>query len=349
MRKPAFALLGIASFCIAIAFIAINIPTSQKLLLKRLATAAMTLPADDSDGLRVVVCGSASPLGMDPSRAQACIAVVTPEHFFLFDVGAGSAQRMAQAQLPLNRLDGVFLTHFHSDHIAALPDVNLNSWVMGRSDSLRVFGPTGISKVVDGFNLAYQLDRGYRMTHHGTELLPPEAAAMTAVPLEPGELGVVWKADGISMTAFAVDHTPISPAVGYRIDYKGRSVVISGDTVAVESLFEAAKDADLLFHDALSRRVIDVMIESAETAGRDRIAHIMKDVINYHANLTKLESMSEAAGVKQLVLYHMVPVPGNFLVKKLFRSDLSDDTILSEDLMMFTLPVDSTDIQLTLP
>ena len=80
------------------------------------------------DGLQVVVCGSASPLGNNPDRAQACLAVVTPEHFFLVDVGARSPMRIAQAQLPMNRLTGVMLTHFHSDHIAGLADVNLASW-----------------------------------------------------------------------------------------------------------------------------------------------------------------------------------------------------------------------------
>ena len=93
------------------------------------------------DGMRVVVCGSASPLGNDPTRAQACIAVLTPEHFFPFDVGARSPLRINQAQLPLRRLNGVFLTHFHSDHIASLPDVNLTSWVQGRGDELHVYGP----------------------------------------------------------------------------------------------------------------------------------------------------------------------------------------------------------------
>jgi ribonuclease Z len=96
-------------------------------------------------GLRVVVCGSASPLGNDPKRAQACIAVLTPEHFFIFDAGAGSQNRIGQAQLPMDRLSGVFLTHFHSDHIAALPDINLNAWVMGAKASLRVYGPVGVS------------------------------------------------------------------------------------------------------------------------------------------------------------------------------------------------------------
>ena len=87
----------------------------QDALLARAVTAlAGSQPASaTADSLRVFVCGSASPLGMT-DQAQACIAVVTDEHFYLFDVGAGSTRNLARASLPMFRLDGIFLTHFHS-------------------------------------------------------------------------------------------------------------------------------------------------------------------------------------------------------------------------------------------
>jgi len=301
----------------------------------------MGTAATEFAGLRVVVCGSASPLGNDPDRAQACIAVVTPEHLFLFDVGAGSPQKIQAAQLPINRLTAVFLTHFHSDHIAALPDVNLNSRVLGRTGHLQVLGPTGVDKVVAGFNLAYQLDTDYRIAHHGTDLMPRVGAELEATEIKPG---IVWKDDKITVSAFLVDHSPISPALGYRVDYGDRSVVISGDTIAVASLFEAAAKADLLFHDALSPSVIRIFIDSAKKAGRDRIARIMQDVTDYHADITALESMSQSAGVKQLVLYHLVPVPANILLENMFRQDIGSATILADDLMYFDLPAGSSDI-----
>jgi ribonuclease Z len=298
------------------------------------------------DGLRVVVCGSASPLGNDPDRARACIAVLTPEHFFIFDAGAGSPVRIAQAQLPMDRLSGVFLTHFHSDHIAALADINLTSWVAGATTSLQVYGPAGVSRVVDGFNTAYQMDREYRTAHHGEYILPKYIGLMSAVSIEPG---VVLRQGELSITAFPVDHSPVSPAMGYRVDYGGRSVVISGDTIAVESLFLAARDADLLFHDALSRNLIDILIPSARQAGRERISKIMSDVIDYHADSQVIESRAEQAGIEQLVLYHLVPVPPNVLAERMFRRGLSPDTILARDLMVFDLPLDSDEIRVTNP
>jgi len=353
MKKLLIGVLAIAFAALVFGAIVYNSESGQDALFKRAITSAMA-PADSSgsfagslDGMRVVVCGSASPLGNDPNRAQACIAVVTPRHLFLFDVGAGSAARANQAQLPMPRINGVFLTHFHSDHIADLPAVNLNTWVRGRADRLQVYGPTGVQSVVDGFNAAYRLDRGYRTAHHGSELLAPERGPMQANAFAPGD--VVWQDDTLKITSFSVEHNPIEPAVGYRVDYRGRSVVISGDTNASESLFKAAKDADLLFHDALSRTLLDPMIEGAREANLPVTPQIMTDVIDYHADASTLPEAAAAAGVKQLVLYHLVPVPPIALAEKMFLRGLPDSVLLANDLDTFDLPAGSADILIHKP
>jgi ribonuclease Z len=339
-----FALVVLIGAAVAVLF---NAPAAQDAVAKRVATAFLgQKPEAPLDGMRVIVCGSASPLGRGPERAQACIAVITNEHFFLFDVGARSPQRMAQARLPMARINGVLLTHFHSDHIAALPAVNLTSWVQGRPAPLDVYGPPGVQSVVDGFNTAYGLDRGYRTAHHGAARLPPELGPMRAQPFNPGD--VVWQDDLLTVTSFAVEHPPIEPAVGYRVDYRGRSVVISGDTNAADGLFAAAKGADLLLHDALSRTVLDPMIEAASGLGRPA-AEIMTDVIDYHADVTSLPARAAEAGIKQLALYHLVPAPPNALIERMFLRGLPDDVILTRDLHTFDLPADSDEIRITEP
>jgi len=316
-------------------------------LFARVLSSAFSAEAPPIDGMRVVVCGSASPLGNDPDRSQACIAVLTEEHFLLFDVGARSPLRMRQARLPMGRIDGVFLTHFHSDHIAALPDVNLNSWVQGRRESLSEYGAPGVEEVVGGFNTAYRLDRSYRTAHHGEKLLPSAAGPMTAKTFTPGD--VVFQDDLMTVTSFAVEHPPIEPAVGFRVDYRGRSVVISGDTNASESLFKAARNADLVLHDALSRHMLDTMIAAATEAGRPVIPQIMTDVLDYHADSLTLEEAASKAGVRQLALYHLVPAPPAGIGERIFRRGLSDDTILVRDLHTFDLPLDSTEIHVQEP
>ncbi|MBL6815248.1 MAG: MBL fold metallo-hydrolase [Pseudomonadales bacterium] len=325
----------------AAAFVVYRLAPVQDFLMKRGVMLVFGGTAETFDGLQAVVCGSASPLGNNPDRAQACIAVVTPEHFFLVDVGARAPMRINQAQLPLNRLTGVMFTHFHSDHIAGLADVNLGSWVGGRQESLNVYGPEGVATVVEGFNTAYRLDRRYRIAHHGVEMLPPAAGPMTAQTFEPG---VVWQDDTMTVTSFMVDHQPIHPAVGYRFDYQGRSVVVSGDTNASDNLFAAAEDADIVFHDALARRSADIMRDAMAEVGRPRIAQLVTDVIDYHADSLSLEDAANAAGVKQLVLYHLVPTPLNDLTEDMFMRGLSGNTILAHDLQTFSLPPNSDEI-----
>ena len=345
MKKLVYAVVAVVLLIGTAAAVVLNVPAAQDAVFERGATAVLGQAPEPLDGMRVVVCGSASPLGRDPERAEACIAVVTAEHFFLFDVGARSPIRMAQAQLPMGRIDGVFLTHFHSDHIAALPDVNLASWVQGRPAALDVYGPPGVQSVVDGFNAAYGLDRGYRTAHHGAARLPPERGPMRAHPFDPGE--VVWQDDILTVTSFDVEHPPIDPAVGYRVDYRGRSVVISGDSNAADSLFAAAKDADLLLHDALSRTLLDPMIEATTELGLP-VSGIMTDVIDYHADVTLLPARAAEAGIQRLALYHLVPVP-NALTERMFLRGLPEDVILTRDLHTFDLPVGSSEIRIREP
>jgi len=345
MKKLLAALVAVIVLIGVAAAVVLYVPAGQDAAFRRGATAVLSRAPEPLDGMRVIVCGSASPLGRGLDRAQACIAVLTPEHLFLFDVGARSPVRMAQAGLPMKRINGVFLTHFHSDHIAALPDVNLASWVQGRPAALDVFGPPGVQSVVDGFNAAYALDRSYRTAHHGAERLPPELGPMQAHTFAPGE--VVWQDALVTVTSFAVEHPPIEPAVGYRVDYRGRSVVISGDTNAADALFAAAQGADILFHDALSRTLLDPMIEAATELDMP-VSGIMTDVIDYHADVTLLPARAAEAGIGRLALYHLVPAP-NALTERMFVRGLPDDVILTRDLHTFDLPADSDEIRITEP
>jgi ribonuclease Z len=141
----------------------------------------------------------------------------------------------------------------------------------------------------------------------------------------------------------------VEPAVGYRIDYRGRSVVISGDTVVTDQLFAAASGADLLLHDALSRTLLDPMIATARALGVTAMPTIMTDVISYHADAGSIEARAAEAGISQLAYYHLVPAPANTLAERIFRRGLRDDTLLVHDLHTFDLPPDSTKIVISAP
>ena len=336
--------LLVAALVVVTGFILYQVSAVQDRIFRQIAPLALGVGFGESDNLRVYVCGSASPLGNATDRAQACIAIVTPDHFYLFDVGAGSAAQVQRGGLPNERLNGVFLTHFHSDHISDIPAINLSSWVVGRPAPLKIIGPEGVDKVARGLNLAYELDRGYRTGHHGADLMP---LALGILDYEEVAPGIVLEDRGLTIMAFTVVHDPIKPAMGYRVDYKGRSVVISGDSIAANRTFEVAQGADLLIHDALSKGALLAMIEVTQKAGRDRLAQIFTDVMDYHADAQNLEVMSEQANIKQLVLYHLVPTPINGLVMRIWQRGLSSSTLIAHDGMTFELPANIDSIVIT--
>ncbi|HBQ00972.1 MAG TPA: MBL fold metallo-hydrolase, partial [Gammaproteobacteria bacterium] len=103
----------------------------------------------------------------------------------------------------MEKLRGILITHFHSDHISDIGDFNLNSWVAGRPEPMEIIGPEGVDRVVEGFNIAYELDRGYRVAHHGAELLNPELGVLESRTV--GE-GVIVEEDGLRITSFEVSH-----------------------------------------------------------------------------------------------------------------------------------------------
>lgn len=275
------------------------------------ANAGVDRSAALPDGVHAFLCGSGSPLP-DPDRAGPCIGVIAGKHAFVFDTGSGSVRKLLRMGFPPDRLEAAFLTHLHSDHIDGLGELLLQAWVGGgRSTPLPVYGPAGVERVVAGFGEAYALDSGYRITHHGPKIARPGGfggtAQVIADPAGNPPTAVVWDRDGVRITAIRVNHAPVSPAFGYRIDYKGRSMVVSGDTAYSPDLARAARGADVLFHEALQPRLIRVMERTLDRRGRKDAAQIMRDIPGYHTSPEDAARVAEAAAVRALVLYHLVP------------------------------------------
>ncbi len=292
------------------------------------------------DGLKITLCGTSSPLPA-PGREQACVAVETPNHLYIVDAGSGSAATATLAGIPTAKLRAILLTHFHSDHISDIGDFNLNSWVAGRPAPLQIVGPEGVDRIVEVLNITYELDRGYRVAHHGAALLDPELGILLSRPINEG---VIVDEDGLRITAFEVSHPPIEPAYGYRLDYGGRSVVISGDSLVTDKIVEIADGADVVLHDAMALQLVQGAETMARNIGNTRVATVLHDIQDYHATTSDLQRLVDEADIGQLALYHLVPAPRNAMAVAAFIRGVPEGAIITEDGMVISLPVDSEEI-----
>ena len=320
----------------------------------RLARDNSALMKDDA--LRVAVCGTSAPLP-SKDRAKACVAVIAGGKIYVVDTGPESVENLMLWNLPLARVDGVLLTHFHSDHIGDLGELNLQTWAAGRPSPLVVHGGPGVEEVVAGFNQAYRLDQGYRTAHHGAAMMPAQTWPLAAHPviLEGSPEGMARTAtvldDGaMKITAIELSHGPVRPAYAYRFDYKGRSVVVTGDTSAHQPLAVASRGADVMVAEALARPMIRTLETTARDLGRDRVAAIMHDIQDYHASPGEMAALANDAGVRLLVLYHLLPAPDNLLARRLFARDMNrtreGDWTMARDGSLYTLPLGSKEVRI---
>ncbi|MFT3809852.1 MAG: MBL fold metallo-hydrolase [Micropepsaceae bacterium] len=357
--KWVFRILGVAAVLAAAAAAAVYfIPAVQDRIVASQIEAAFKIQRDDlvgDDALRVAICGSGSPMP-DPNCRPACHVVMAGGHILVVDAGPGSWSNASGWRIPMNRIEGVFLTHFHSDHIGDLGEVNLQSWVAGRPQRLTVYGGPGVDRVVNGFNEAFAMDASHRIAHHGADYLKPELGTMdfqvlanaAGGALEAGQDVVVYDRDGLKVTAFAVDHHPILPAYGYRFDYKGRSVVFTGDTVKDENIARYSRGADVLISEAMLMQVVEEMQRVATEYGRDRFSKILHDIRDYHIAPGDAADLAAEAGVKHLIFSHVIPPLPQWLGERMFTRDTGRpglDVRLGFDGMLITLPADGGDAQ----
>jgi ribonuclease Z len=309
MKRFVFGLAAVVIVALGIAYAfrtQITTHMLENILARNLGTDFI---AELPDGLHVALCGAGSPLP-DPNRSGPCVAVIAGRRLFIVDSGAGSSRVMARMRLPQGAIETIFLTHFHSDHIDGLGELQMQRWVGGHDTPVPIYGPTGVGSVVDGFNLAYRHDREYRVAHHGEETMNPLGHGAEArefpTPAE-GEGSVVIDDGDVKVIAFLVNHDPIEPAVGYRFDYKGRSALISGDTVKSPNLQKFAEGVDLLVHEALDPELVSLITKATATAGRERLVKITTDIVNYHTTPEEAAEIARDAGVGHLLYYHIVP------------------------------------------
>jgi ribonuclease Z len=201
----------------------------------------------------VTLLGTGTPIPSN-DRFGPSTLVEAGDQKLLIDAGRGAAIRLTQLGVPLGRIDALLLTHYHSDHTSGIPDVWLTGWLEShfgtRRSPFRVFGPTGAKELMSNLQRAYAADINIRIAD---EKLPADGIAVAVEEFAAD--GPIYDRNGLRVIAFQVDHGElIKPAYGYRIEYGGRAVVVSGDTRLSENLVRYAKGVDLLIHEVAIAR-----------------------------------------------------------------------------------------------
>jgi len=198
-----------------------------------------------SSNFKVILLGTAGGPTLGPERLGVSTLVVAGPEQLLFDAGRGLTFALARLSIPASTVTKVFLTHLHSDHIVSIPELYLFPWAsQGRQIPLQVWGPEGTGAMIAKLKEAFAFDIHTR--RDVDEKFSPEGITIVATDVSEG---IVYEASGVKVTAFLVDHGPVKPAFGYRVDYGGHSVVLSGDTKPSDNLVTFARGTDVLIHE----------------------------------------------------------------------------------------------------
>lgn len=271
----------------------------------------------------VVFLGTGSPTP-SPDRCGCGHVIVAGDSNVLVDCGYGAARRLAPAGIVPATIGTAVFTHMHSDHITDVPDFLNMRWTSGATTPLKVFGPTGTKKMIDGFLMALEDDIRFRTAHHPGKLHPDGARVeVTEIPAT-ADARSFLSANGLELQSFEVDHFPVVPALGYKVKFDGRSMVFSGDTSMCDSLLAAANGVDLLVSDALNMAMFQQFIERVRGI-RPGTAALLDDVPDYHIHTDEVAKLARDAGVGKLVLSHLLPnLPNDPAIEAQFAAGMSD-------------------------
>lgn len=262
------------------------------------ASPARSAPASP-ETTSVVLLGTGMP-NPDPGAQGPATAITVGDRVFLFDAGPGVVRQLSAANLHVRAhpLTAVFLTHLHSDHTLGLPDVILTTWVMGRKEPLRIYGPPGTRAMTAHLLAAWREDIRIR-----TDGLEHETRGGERVDVHEIRPGVVYDSAGVRVTAIPVPHGSWPHAFGFRIDTPERSIVISGDTAPCAAIERASRGVDLLIHEVYP----EVRLTPELRPGGVDWPKYMRA---FHTSDRELGALAARAQPKRLVLHHIVRMGG---------------------------------------
>ena len=260
----------------------------------------------DAKGTKLVLLGTgAGPGGQGPERATRMMTshvMLSNGAAYVLDCGIGVTWQYAQTGIPFRALRSIFITHHHADHNIEYGPLLVVGWINGMHLNVRAFGPPPLKQMTEGFLRAYKTTVDFWA--EDLKMKPLVAIDVQEV----SEAGLVTQDENVKVSAIIVEHPPVKPALGYRFDFKDRSIAFSGDTGASEAVAKMAKGADVLVHEAMYVPALETYIRREIAKGRpikfeDLMTHMKAD----HTPVEDVGRIAQKAGVKTLVLSHLTP------------------------------------------
>ncbi|NQX68112.1 MBL fold metallo-hydrolase [Paenibacillus alba] len=294
---------------------------------------------DFHEHIKAVILGTGTPRAFY-GRAKAGVAILAGDKTFLFDCGGATVDQLIKAGIMPQRISDVFFTHHHSDHNSGFFDVFITSWrthviadrvFEGRKGPMNVYGPQTTKAIIGKMRDSFDFDVNLRVNYNFS------AEDGQDIHYHESNEGIVYERDGVKITAFEVDHRPVYPAIAYKIEYNGKSVVISGDTIPVDNMVTHSRGIDLLIHESYNKSWLDTLIAKFP---EQKVG--LSNPAKYHSTTLEVAEIARKAGIAHLVLTHHIPAPAaNEEAEAAYTEGMSDiykgPITMARDLMAFDL------------
>jgi ribonuclease BN (tRNA processing enzyme) len=246
---------------------------------------------------RLILLGTAGGPRPQKNRSAPAQAIVVNDAVYVVDCGDGVARQLVLADIPLTQLRHILITHQHSDHNADYGNLLLLAWAAGLQTRVDAWGPPPLARMTRLF---------LEMNNYDIKTRIADEKRVPLAPLihthEVREPGTIFRDANVKVSAALVDHPPVVPSFAYRFDSADRSIVISGDTRPSDNLVKLARNADVLVHEAFYPAGVDRLAAKVPNA-----PDLKRSIISHHTSAEDAGRIAGAAGVKTLVLSHLVP------------------------------------------
>jgi ribonuclease BN (tRNA processing enzyme) len=340
-------LLGLGALGTKLAALAQGAGTTQP---DRMPALDGAIPPLQAPGTWLVILGSRGGPVVDPLRAQTASVVVVDGAAYLVDCGYGAVRQLVSANVGYQRIERVFLTHLHDDHIGDLAALLSYQWTGGKTTPTEVYGPYGTAHLVQAAIAYFNANVQIRTVDEGrvsdpTTLYHGHDVAASAAPVR------VYQDERVTVTAVENAHYPtrstermLHRSIALRFDTPHRSIVFSGDTTYSPNLVALAKGADVFVCEIMDQSIREQMLARGRAAAAAGNAEsIFRHIAETHSSPAEVARMASEAKVKTVVLNHLLPgltradglaFPVSAFIDGVRNAGYAGEVIVSQDLMV---------------